>query len=320
MAVIDPRLPPSINAAALRRTRGFLEGRPVRLAWSSSPGDVAPEALAVFDSAARRITISCEVNGESRTYFVDVADLRAGPVSSMAFICPITRDSVRTLYFNDSGFVSRPILGFRYPSQDDQRLHRDQGYRPDRRPSIATSIPSSVWDTAHAIDRRREKPIGELPATVGDRYTHADELMWLANRDARLGNRPDGPGEHESSLPLETTPSLDIRVFRDRLCVADGEVRIAELQWPQGGPIQRGRISFDLRARRASYATIEWWGDAGEGRQSLSLVRETDRQRPRFRCPIRLIATDLVAFRNGWFASPSAQRIRRRPIKADGRS
>jgi hypothetical protein len=297
-------LPPSIWASALR-AKGLLQGRQVVVPWV---GGSAPKGLsavrATLEPNSRIAKLSFEVWGVTCEFSAEVCERKNGRVRSLFFICPINLSDVRCLYLLDGKLLSRSALGIRYESQDSPKRRRFYSPRPERRPPLEASGVNSIWDTMHGLETaRRNQPAAFRSVESG--FDDKVDLMRRAQKPALP--LPSGT----AFLELEGQPTLDARMLAEAGCLRPGELTPIAFEWPARGPVQKMRGYVDLRHPSFGWLAVGWVGSEGEGGQIINLVRHSKRSRPRFVCPVRWRDTNLVGFREGRFASPAAQRLRR---------
>ncbi len=290
-----------LHTTDLRRA-GVFEDTYFRVAVEKDPSLAGEASIKVLYNAKQSF-VKVELRDSKCSYSQDISvvEQRNGAAASMFFVCPGTNRRVRSLFFDLDGFYSRKCLRIRYDSQD----------RPKRRPKAgrvrAKVVPK--WATEAALSARS--------------LTLDADIRRLFIRFAAEGLRREGqnPVKQASLFPLPTTvpiatyedhPLIDLRVLHRHGLVKPGRMQEAALTWGPAAPLPEANIFVDLTNPADPVMGVHWpRGEIQEGHEGhiVRLSRDS-RGRYQFQCWGSDELCEVLAFRNGRFASRIGQRLR----------
>ena len=236
-----------------------------------------------------------------------------GLVEHIFFVCPESGLRCSALYYAGEDFGSRHAKALRYPSQIKAgRLAPDGKRSPRLRRSAmspddrlrARGARENGMDTASALregqgltSRRRSDEVEETFETL-DRASDG-----VANSRALS---PD--------IPIafwEDHPRLDLRVLAQAGWLRRGELSGVTLMWTAGAELLRCDLYIDLRKAERAYIGVDGRHMGKHFYQAIRLqpLPANGRKRYMMTCPATWSDVEVMAFREGRFASKLAQRL-----------
>jgi len=303
---------PSISIRELRK-RGVFDGRRIaHFKWKTRSLRDELAVQVTHDSYAEQFILRILIDQAITLQVISSSLQRNGLARNLFFVCPVTGKRVSELFFSKDQFSSRHALRSRYPSQDQPRRPPRLGATvpgDGQRKAPALGGPSSgldLWSMARGLERGQKKDSshrGDLAASF-DLATRR-----IAARDNSALFRPFD--RSTPKLTLEDHPRLDSRVLAREGLLRAGQRSVAILHWPRGGLVGRLDLYIDMRNPQVGLIFLEGATESGLLRQviQLSWPRPTGRQRVQFLCPVTFAECEVLAYRDGRFASVSVQRL-----------